>query len=89
MTTEHHEWKIGREPPSIRPHSLATHRILRAYLELYVDLLTARPAQETLRLTLVDGFAGGGRYLDSRTYAGPSGQNASSSPLARFASHRF
>jgi len=42
---------------------LAKHEILRAYLEKYVSVLTARPSQEQLKLTLVDGFAGGGVYL--------------------------
>ena len=67
MGSEHHHWQIGNSPPEIRPHSLAKHRVLRGYLERYVSVLTVKPAQETLRLTLVDGFAGGGRYLDSRT----------------------
>ena len=67
MSRKHHDWKIGQDPPLIRPHSLAKHRVLRAYLERYVSVLTANPRQEQLRLTLVDGFAGGGRYLDCRT----------------------
>jgi len=67
MSREHHDWKIGNDPPLIRPHSLAKHRVLRAYLERYVSVLTANPRQEQLRLTLIDGFAGGGRYLDCRT----------------------
>jgi three-Cys-motif partner protein len=67
MGHENHLWRIGSPPPLIRPHSLAKHRVLRAYLEKYVSVLTANPKQETMRLTLVDGFAGGGKYLDSRT----------------------
>ncbi|MGE3243832.1 MAG: three-Cys-motif partner protein TcmP [Pirellulales bacterium] len=46
---------------------MAKHRVLRAYLERYVSVLTSRPEQDHFRLTLVDGFAGGGRYLDERT----------------------
>jgi three-Cys-motif partner protein len=38
--------------------------------------LTANPRQDNLRLTLVDGFAGGGKYLDSRT-----GEEYSGSPF--------
>ena len=67
MSREHHDWQAGKDPPLIRPHSLAKHRVLRSYLERYVSILTANPRQEQLRLTLVDGFAGGGRYLDCRT----------------------
>lgn len=67
MSRAHHDWQIGKAPPLIRPHSLAKHRVLRSYLERYVSVLTANPRQDQLRLTLVDGFAGGGKYLDSRT----------------------
>lgn len=67
MSRKHHEWQTGKPPPLIRPHSLAKHRVLKAYLERYVSVLTANPRQERFRLTLIDGFAGGGRYLDSRT----------------------
>jgi three-Cys-motif partner protein len=67
MSHEHHNWHIGKDPPLIRPHSLAKHRVLRAYLERYVSVLTANVRRRELKLTLVDGFAGGGRYLDNRT----------------------
>lgn len=67
MGRDHHDWQIGKSPPLIRPHSLAKHRVLKAYLERYVSILTANPRQEQFRLTLIDGFAGGGRYLDGRT----------------------
>lgn len=73
MSHEHHNWKLGNDPPLIRPHSLAKHRVLRSYLERYVSVLTSNPRQEQLRLTLIDGFAGGGRYLDSRTKEERSG----------------
>jgi three-Cys-motif partner protein len=67
MGRENHTWKLGKEPPFIRPHSLAKHRVLRAYLERYVSVLTGNPRQDQFRLTLIDGFAGGGIYLDSRS----------------------
>lgn len=67
MSHKHHDWQIGKAPPLIRPHSLAKHRVLKSYLERYVATLTKNPRQDVFRLTLVDGFAGGGRYLDSRT----------------------
>ncbi|MCA9100414.1 MAG: three-Cys-motif partner protein TcmP [Planctomycetales bacterium] len=76
MSDEHHTWKIGSEPPIIRPHSLAKHRVLRAYLERYVATLTKNPRQDVFRLTLVDGFAGGGKYTDSR-----SGDERPGSPI--------
>lgn len=67
MSHKHHSWKNGESPPPIRAHSLAKHRVLRSYLERYVATLTKNPRQDTFRLTLVDGFSGGGIYLDERT----------------------
>jgi three-Cys-motif partner protein len=73
MSHKHHDWKIGESPPLIRPHSQAKHRVLRAYLERYVAVLTSNPRQDQFRLTLIDGFAGGGLYLDLRTKEARSG----------------
>lgn len=67
MSRENHKWRKGGLPPLIRPHSLAKHRVLEAYLQRYVSVLTANPRQQQLRLTLVDGFAGGGIYRDQKT----------------------
>ncbi|WP_425618516.1 three-Cys-motif partner protein TcmP [Anatilimnocola sp. NA78] len=64
---EHHTWEIGQLPPTIRAHSLAKHRVIQSYLERYVAVLTSNIRSEQLRLTLVDGFAGGGLYIDDRT----------------------
>ena len=62
MSNEHHSWQVGSSLPLIRPHSQAKHRLLRTYLERYIAVLTANPRRSSLRLTLVDGFAGGGQY---------------------------
>jgi three-Cys-motif partner protein len=67
MGHQHHEWQIGKALPLIRPHSLAKHRVLRQYLERYVSVLTKNVRQDKFTVTLIDGFSGGGRYLDSRT----------------------
>lgn len=48
-------------PPIIRQHSIAKLEVLRAYLLEYFQTLVA-PQHDALRLTLVDGFAGGGIY---------------------------
>ena len=66
MSKEPYVWLPDAPPPVLQPHSRAKHDV-RAYLEQYVGVLTANPAQERLRLTLVDGFAGGGQYLDAQT----------------------
>lgn len=62
MTAKHYDWCIGAAPPEIGPHSLAKHRILRAYIERYIEIVTATSFQEELSITFVDGYAGGGRY---------------------------
>jgi three-Cys-motif partner protein len=64
---EKFEWRIGSEPPLIETHSLAKHRVLKSYLERYVSVLTSNPRQDVLRLSLIDGFAGGGLFIDART----------------------
>ncbi len=58
------EWHPDDPPPSIEPHSLAKLRVLRSYLRAYFDRLNVRPQREEFRLDLVDGFAGGGLFLD-------------------------
>ncbi len=76
MGHKNHDWGVGKTPPVIRSHSLAKHRVLRGYLERYISVLTANPRLDQFRLTLVDGFAGGGIYLDAR-----SKEERSGSPL--------
>src|ERR1700730_17645184 len=66
MTKKHYDWKIGEAPPKIGPHSLAKHRILRRYIERYIEIVTATSWQEQLNITLVDGYSGGGRYAFGR-----------------------
>lgn len=65
MAKKHYEWKIGEPLPEIGPHSLAKHRILRRYVERYIEIVTATSFQE-LSITFVDGYCGGGRYQAGR-----------------------
>ncbi len=69
MSDNHHRWQTGSVLPVIRPHSVAKHRVIQQYLSRYVEVLTANLRIPELCLTLVDGFAGGGLYRDSRTNA--------------------
>ncbi len=62
MTRKHYGWEIGKEIPIIQQHSIAKHEILRAYLIAYIKKLTLHPSQEVFKLTIVDGFSGGGVY---------------------------
>lgn len=65
MALKHYNWKNG--PDAIQQHSIAKHRILQSYLAAYFKTLVSSPNQDELRLTLVDGFAGGGLYYHSDT----------------------
>lgn len=66
MTRRHYDWRHG--PADIEQHSIAKHNVLRAYLARYFETLAPSPHQDMMKLTLVDGFAGGGQYIhkDSR-----------------------
>lgn len=64
MPKKEYGWE-GGNVPIIGEHSLAKHRILREYVQKYIEILTRNPRIERLKLTLVDGFAGGGIYQRS------------------------
>lgn len=65
MAKSHYDWKNG--PAKLQQHSVAKHNLLRSYLSAYFPTLVSSPHQEELRLTIVDGFAGGGAYTHSTT----------------------
>jgi three-Cys-motif partner protein len=60
----HYTWKDG--PEAIAQHSIAKHRILQSYLAQYFKVLLGGRRDE-FKLTLVDGFAGGGLYYHEDT----------------------
>jgi three-Cys-motif partner protein len=62
MSRKHYDYSNG--PSLIEPHSIAKHRVLQTYLAAYFQTLVSSPNQDEFRLTLVDGFAGGGEYHD-------------------------
>jgi three-Cys-motif partner protein len=62
VTEKHYEWSLTEDYPVIKQHSIAKHDILHAYLVAYIQTLVSHPSQEEFRLTLIDGFAGGGVY---------------------------
>lgn len=66
MPKKEYGWEDG-QPPIIAPHSQAKHRILREYVQRYLHVLTAAHGMERFRVTIIDGFAGGGEYVDSRS----------------------
>ena len=58
------KWQPNSAPPEIEEHSRAKLDVLRAYLRAYFDRLNVNPHREQFRLDLVDGFAGGGTFLE-------------------------
>ena len=61
-------WKKTLLPP-LEPHSEAKLQVLRSYVEDYICILCADSfGRDAFRITLVDGFAGGGavRERESR-----------------------
>lgn len=65
--TERFKWSPTEPPPVIETHSKAKLEVLRRYLRAYFDRLNNRPQREVFKLDLVDGFAGGGTFLDGVT----------------------
>lgn len=61
MAKKHYDWAEG--PAELEAHSLTKHEVLVGYLLRYFEqrTLNAR-GRERLRITLVDGFCGGGLY---------------------------
>ena len=57
-------WVPGNPPPSIEEHSLAKLAVLRSYVSDYIDRLCDGSRRDVFKLDLVDGFSGGGLFLD-------------------------
>lgn len=57
-----YHWKPGMPLPTLGPHSVAKHDIYGVYVDRYISTLTKRHVQSRLKMTIVDGFCGGGRY---------------------------
>lgn len=55
-------WQIGVQPPLLERHTQTKHNIVEDYVRRYVLKLMAQANIPELRLTLVDGFCGGGCY---------------------------
>ncbi len=61
------KWHPDEAPPRIEAHSKAKLKVLRRYLRAYFDTLNVNPHREEFKLDLIDGFAGGGTFLDEDT----------------------
>ncbi len=67
MTRAPYDFQADGPLATVKQHSIAKHEVLRAYLVEYLQRLVSSPNQEELRVTLVDGFAGGGIYQHETT----------------------
>lgn len=56
------QWQA--EAPRRLAHSAVKHDLIRRYLRDYLDIVTNVPFRRELRLTLFDGFAGGGTFTE-------------------------
>lgn len=75
MARKHYKWTRGGALPKLERHSEVKHSVLRDYLVDYFLTLVARPEQDQIRLTIVDGFCGGGLYVNS------AGEEVPGSPI--------
>jgi three-Cys-motif partner protein len=57
-----YRWGIGRSPPELGQHSVAKHDIYTKYVDRYIATLTKQHVVSKLKLTIIDGFCGGGLY---------------------------
>lgn len=60
-------WPADGSGAILQQHSVAKLEVLREYLLAYFKTLATAPGQEEIRVTLVDGFAGGGVYRHADT----------------------
>lgn len=58
-----YDWKIGSPPPILDRHSQTKHSIVEDYVRRYILTFMAPAHIPELRLSIVDGFSGGGCYL--------------------------
>ena len=58
----HYSWKVGQPLPVLGEHSLAKHRVFASYTARYIRILSPVLQMRKFKLTIVDGFCGGGLY---------------------------
>jgi three-Cys-motif partner protein len=79
LAEKHYNWANG--PADLEPHSVTKHDVLVEYLRRYFEQRTLNsPGREEFKITLVDGFCGGGLYKNKMT-----GQMVFGSPLKMLA----
>jgi len=61
LVKRQYDWQNG---PKLDSHTARKHKVIREYFAEYLRVRCGLPQQEKFRVAVVDGFAGGGRYLD-------------------------
>lgn len=64
MVASHYTWEKGGILPKLLRHSAVKHTLLYDYLVDYFLTLVSSPHQDHIKLTIVDGFCGGGKYTN-------------------------
>lgn len=59
-----YQWEIGKTLPLLDEHSQTKHQLVSDYLKRYVEVVMSNAGIPKISLSIVDGFAGGGRYLN-------------------------
>lgn len=62
MADDKYLWRVGSPPPELDRHSQTKHAIVEEYVRRYVLTLMAPANIPELRLSIIDGFCGGGCY---------------------------
>lgn len=75
IIVEKYPWKIGSPLPRLDQHSKVKHTIIEEYIKRYIQTLMLPANIPEIKLTIVDGFCGGGLYEDE------SGAVVDGSPL--------
>jgi three-Cys-motif partner protein len=57
-----YDWSDISSPPVLDSHSSVKHEIMCDYLRRYIAVFTKNPNVDRVRINIIDGFAGGGRY---------------------------
>lgn len=63
MSKDKYYWRIGHPPPPLDRHSEVKHKIVEDYVRRYVLTLMSQATIPALHLSLIDGFCGGGSYI--------------------------
>ncbi|PCI41035.1 MAG: hypothetical protein COB46_05245 [Rhodospirillaceae bacterium] len=74
--TKKYDWSDPDNLPTLEAHSITKHEVLQAYLHRYLEVLNIDPRIPSFKIYLIDGFCGGGQYVNELTNKLQSGSPA-------------